>query len=166
MIPPLEPPDSHHLQAALGWIGLGNFIDANEELEKVTPQLRSHPDVLAVRWQVYAHYNEWDVCLDLGKALMDLAPEHPLGSNYYTISLHKLGRTEEAWKTASAKLLRFEKDWQLHYNSACYAANLGFIEECRELFELALDLAENKQFVRESLLSDPDLEPLRKEFKL
>ena len=32
---PLEPPDSLHLQAAQGWLELGNHIEANEELEKM-----------------------------------------------------------------------------------------------------------------------------------
>jgi hypothetical protein len=46
---PLEPPDSLHLQAAQGWLELGSHIEANEELEKIAPQLRAHPDVLKVR---------------------------------------------------------------------------------------------------------------------
>ncbi len=48
---PLEPPDSLHLQAAQDWLELGNHIEANEELEKSTPQLCAHPMVLAVRWE-------------------------------------------------------------------------------------------------------------------
>jgi hypothetical protein len=31
----LEPPDSTHLQAAQGWLDLGNHIEANEELEEI-----------------------------------------------------------------------------------------------------------------------------------
>ena len=43
---PLKHPDNLHLQAASGWLELGNYIEANVELEKFTPQLRVHPDVL------------------------------------------------------------------------------------------------------------------------
>ena len=32
----LEPPDSLHLSAAEGWLGLGNQVEAFEELEKIT----------------------------------------------------------------------------------------------------------------------------------
>src|ERR1017187_3279090 len=49
LMKPLEPPDSHHLSAAIGWLGLGNWREANEELEKITSELRGHPDVLEVR---------------------------------------------------------------------------------------------------------------------
>jgi hypothetical protein len=35
-----------HLAAADGWLGLKNHLAANSELEKITPELRAHPDVL------------------------------------------------------------------------------------------------------------------------
>jgi hypothetical protein len=55
---PLEPPDSLHLQAAQGWLELGNHIEANEELERIAQQLRAQPDVLKLRWEVYAAGNK------------------------------------------------------------------------------------------------------------
>jgi hypothetical protein len=50
--PPLTNPDAMHFQAAEGWLGLGNHLEANEELEMITPTLRAHPDVLEMRWHV------------------------------------------------------------------------------------------------------------------
>jgi hypothetical protein len=44
----LEPHDKRHLDAAQGWLGLGNWREANEELEQITPERRAHPDVLAL----------------------------------------------------------------------------------------------------------------------
>jgi hypothetical protein len=49
---PLPARDQHHLRAAEGWLELGDWRSANEELESVTAALRAHPDVLAMRWQV------------------------------------------------------------------------------------------------------------------
>jgi hypothetical protein len=37
---PLEMPDSHYLSSAVGCLGLGNWQEANEELEKITPARR------------------------------------------------------------------------------------------------------------------------------
>jgi hypothetical protein len=34
-----EPHDRMHLNAAEGWLGLGNHVEANEELEKITGNL-------------------------------------------------------------------------------------------------------------------------------
>ena len=36
--------DFLHLQAAQGWLGLSNHLEANEELEKINPLLHAHPD--------------------------------------------------------------------------------------------------------------------------
>ena len=44
----LEHPDTLHLEAAQGWLGLGNHLEADKELDNITPALRSHPDVLEV----------------------------------------------------------------------------------------------------------------------
>jgi hypothetical protein len=44
--------DARYVEAAEGWLGLGNHLVANNELEHITPQMRAHPDVLQVRWQV------------------------------------------------------------------------------------------------------------------
>ena len=49
----LEPPDSHHLEAAEGWLGLGNWNEANEELEKISAPARAHPSVLEMRFHIY-----------------------------------------------------------------------------------------------------------------
>ena len=42
-----------HLEAAEGWVELGNHLEANEELERITAENRAHPAVLGVRWQIY-----------------------------------------------------------------------------------------------------------------
>ena len=55
---PLEPPDSHYLSAAVGWLGLGNVAEAGAELEKIAPQFQSHPDVLAVQFDIHAASRE------------------------------------------------------------------------------------------------------------
>lgn len=34
---PLELPDIHHAHAAVGWIELGDYAKANEELDKIAP---------------------------------------------------------------------------------------------------------------------------------
>jgi hypothetical protein len=79
MIPPLEPPDSFHLLAAHGWLELGDHAEANEELEEITPSLRAHPDVLKVRWAVYAKAHKWDAAADIGRALVELEPGEAVG---------------------------------------------------------------------------------------
>jgi len=61
---PLPKSDLCHIRAAQGWIELGDHLEANEEPEQITPEHRSHPDVLTVRWQVFATAGRWDACVD------------------------------------------------------------------------------------------------------
>ena len=60
-----------HLLPAQGWIELGDWQSANDELEKVEPQQRVHPYVLELRWQVYALAGKWDVAVELAGKLME-----------------------------------------------------------------------------------------------
>jgi len=48
----------------------------------------------------------------------------------------------------------------VHYNLACYAAQLGWLEEARMRLGVAVDLDES---FRELARTDPDLAPLRRE---
>jgi hypothetical protein len=57
---PVTPRDHHHLRAAQGWLELGNWLEANAELENITPQQRAHPDVLRLRVEIYSAADKWD----------------------------------------------------------------------------------------------------------
>jgi uncharacterized protein HemY len=76
---PVEPPDFYHLRAAVGWLELDKHFEANAELEKITAQLRAHPDVLKVRWRIYAKAKKWEACLEIARALTDMEPDKPGG---------------------------------------------------------------------------------------
>ena len=41
----LQHPDPMHLEAAAGWIQLGDYDSANDELEKIRAEWRAHPDL-------------------------------------------------------------------------------------------------------------------------
>ena len=65
----LEPPDSFHLEAAQGWLELGNHIEAEKELDRIAPQLRAHPTVMVVRWLVCAKARKWSVAFENARTL-------------------------------------------------------------------------------------------------
>ena len=54
--------------------------EANEELELIDAPLRSHPDVLEVRWGIYAKVTDWETCLHIAKAMVKLDPYRFTGS--------------------------------------------------------------------------------------
>jgi len=157
---PLSPSDSSHLQAAEGWLELGNHLEANEELEKISAKLRAHPDVLELRWDIYAKAKKWNACLDIAKAITELAPNRPFGWIHVSYALHELGRTKEACENLIAVADKFPKLPTILYNLACYSCRLGHLEDARKLLEKAFKYgdAETKLMA----LEDRDLEALWK----
>ncbi len=159
----LEPPDSLHLQAAQGWLELGNHLEANEELERIAPSLRAHPDVLTVRWEVYAAAKKWEAALDIAAAIIQLAPEQPVGWIDRSYSLHELKRTAEARDNLLRVVDRFSVSATLRYNLACYECQLGRLEHAKKWLEEAFRLAKDAKKMKLAALDDPDLEPLWKQ---
>ena len=71
----LEMPDSHHVSAAVGWLGLGSWQDANDELNLIAPEYRMHPVVQQVRWQICAKAERWEMAAEIAKSLREAEPD-------------------------------------------------------------------------------------------
>src|SRR5690349_5172401 len=93
----LEPPDSFHVSAAVGWFELGNKAEARSELSKLCPEASAHPDVLELKWTLASDLKDWEQCVLLGDRLVESAPERAFGWIHRSYALHELKRTEEAW---------------------------------------------------------------------
>jgi len=160
---PLEPPDLYHLRAAVGWLELDRHIEANDELEKITAQLRAHPDVLKVRWRVYAKAERWDACFEIARALTEMEPEKPGGWIDHAQSLHRLNRTQEAYDLLASAAGRFPDQTTVFYHLAVYGCRLLRLREASKWLERAFEIGDAKQ-IKLKALDDPDLKPLWAEF--
>lgn len=155
---PLEPPDSHHLKAAIGWLELGNHIEANAELERITASVRAHPDVLELRWQIYARAEKWEACLDIGQALVKTDPKREHGWIHRSVALHRLKRTQDAYGQLEAAAQLFPQSWHVRYDLACYACQLRMHDHAWEWLTDAFELGDEKA-LKLMALEDRDLEP-------
>ena len=162
MIQPLQPPDSHHLLAAQGWLELGNHVEANQELENIAPTLRAHPYVLEMRWQIYAVAKDWDAALAIASSLVTMTPENPFGWIHRSFSLHELKRTAEARDNLLPVVDKFPDEPLMRYNLACYECRLGHLEQAKDWLEKAFRIGDAWK-MKSMALEDPDLEPLWKE---
>ena len=157
----LKHPDPMHLEAAAGWIQLGDYDSANDELEKIRAEWRAHPDVLELRWLIYSHHEQWDACLDIASAYVKIAPDRVSGWLHKALSL-RLANGDGVEKAKpvlleAAKL--FPDDDMIQYNLACYSAQLGQLDAAQEHLDKSYELGDAQQ-IKLMALDDEDLKPL------
>src|SRR5438045_9585084 len=85
--------DKRYLEAAQGWLGLGRWDEANEELENITPQYKAHPEVLALRFELYSRAGKWEYAAEIARSISELVPDNPFGTFHLAFSLYELKRT-------------------------------------------------------------------------
>lgn len=158
---PFPENEHQHLVIATGWMELGNVVEANEELDKISPSLRAHPFVLDVRWQIYALAKKWEACVDLAEALVKLVPNQLNGWLHRSYALHSMKRTQEAFDRLLPARDMFPNEQMIPYNLACYSCQLGRLEEARKWLALAFEIGGKE--IKLMALDDPDLEPLWRE---
>jgi Flp pilus assembly protein TadD len=119
-----------HLKAAVGWIQLGDYDSANDELEKIRAEWRAHPDVLELRWLIYSNDEQWDACLDITSAVVKMASDRVSGRVDKAYSLRRVsgGGIEKAKLVLDEAVKLFPTEWAVQYNLACYCAQLGQLD--------------------------------------
>lgn len=155
----LSHTERFHLEAAEGWLMLGNPIEAHEELERISGEGSAHPGVLAMRWQVYAAARWWEAAYVVAKALCELAPQSCEAWICQANTLRNYRGVMEAWNLLLRKVSYFPDDPIIRYNLACYAAQIGLLEESCGWLVQAFELEESVQ-LKLAAIYDPDLQPL------
>jgi tetratricopeptide (TPR) repeat protein len=160
-VKPLSPSDQRCLEAAQGWLMLGNFIEADSELDNITPLFRVHPQVLAVRWQVYAKAERWDGAFEIARTLVEQLPDDSFGWIHQAYALRRMdgGGVKAAWDALLPAADKFPTEPTVAFNLACYACQLGNLTEARDWLSKAIELGD-KDDTKTRALDDPDLEPL------
>jgi predicted Zn-dependent protease len=160
----LEPRDIIHLRAAEGWLGLSCPAEAGEELAQLSPGVRSHPDVLAVRYEIFAKAQRWENCLEISREILKAEPKKSSGWIQQSFALHELKRTREALDSLLPAVNQFPLEITVRYNLACYECVLGNLPGAKRRLSEAFSLAHSQKCYplwRSQALEDIDLEPLR-----
>ena len=157
----LQKPDCFYLSAAVGWLELGDWQEANAELERVRPELRGHGAVLAVRHDIYAKAQKWDMAGDVAEILRKADPHNP---HWWIASAYSTRRREGGGLRAAQSILRdarerFPKEATIGYNLACYSCQLGNTADAQTFLKEAFSLGDAAR-MKLMALDDPDLEPL------
>jgi|HubBroStandDraft_2_1064218.scaffolds.fasta_scaffold667285_2 Flp pilus assembly protein TadD len=163
---PLEPPDSHFVSAALGWLELGNWREAAAELEAVAPAMSQHPAVVRLRYEIHAKAGHWELATQDALILAKAVPDEPSTWTQLAYATRRKpgGGIPPAKAILAAAHKRFPGEALIAYNLACYECQLGNLPQARVLLREAFQL-ENRAIIKQMSLSDPDLEPLRQEIE-
>ena len=65
------------LDAVHGFMTLGMYQDAGDELDNLPPEFRADDVVLALRIEIYQGLEKWDSCRVLAESLAKRSPENP-----------------------------------------------------------------------------------------
>jgi hypothetical protein len=106
---PVEREDQRHLTAAEGYLELGMFFDANEELEKIAPDVCHLPEVLAVRVGIYSGLKEWKLMQAIAKKLADYDPDEVQWSISWAYATRRAESIEAARRILLEALTRHTK---------------------------------------------------------
>ena len=157
----LEPPDSHHLDAALGWLELGSVGESRAELSEISPLHQRHPAVLDVRWRVCAQEEEWRAALEIACSEMEVAPGDPSGWLHRAYALRRVqdGGLAKAWEALLPAAEIFPEEPVIAYNLSCYACRMQQLDLARHWFHRSV-AAGHKEALQQMALADEDLQPL------
>ncbi|HEU5122581.1 MAG TPA: tetratricopeptide repeat protein [Verrucomicrobiae bacterium] len=154
-----NPADNFRLKAAEGWLELGDWNEANNELDTITPKLRANPEVLRVRLKIYEAAGKWDLAVEVARAICVSNPGTASNWTSWAAALHQLKRTEDALNVLLSIIDRFPDDYLIPFHLARYTCRLGRHKEAFNWLEKAIDLDSSTK-VRLLALEDQEFEPL------
>jgi lipopolysaccharide biosynthesis regulator YciM len=158
----IEPQIQRRLVAAVGFAELSLFQYAVQELEGLPEQLKEETIVLATWLEVYQRWQKWS---EASSVAMRLAETEP-GEANWMVALAYAIRRSQGLIFAQEILVQAEEKFPacatIHFNLACYAAQLGNLGEARLRLARAIQLDQGFAALAKV---DPDLEPIRTEME-
>ena len=116
----LEPPDSHYLRAAEGWLELGLFAESAAELDLISPEHQHHPDVLELRCNLHIQESRWAAVLEAARSLVSSAPGRVSGWLNQASAIRRVpnGGVAKALEALTPAAQKLPKAPTVYYNLA------------------------------------------------
>jgi lipopolysaccharide biosynthesis regulator YciM len=154
----IDPQIHRRLVAAVGFAELSLFQDAVQELEELPDELKEITVVLATWLEVYQRWQKWSEASSVAMRLAEMEP----GESNWPVALAYAIRRSRGLVFAQEILVQAGKIFPdcatIHFNLACYAAQLGHLDEARLRLRRAIQL--DRGFA-DLAKTDPDLKPIR-----
>jgi tetratricopeptide (TPR) repeat protein len=147
------------VEYALGYIGLGMFEAARDELGEIPKPEQAAAIVQSVRVDLHLAAKQWKKAVSVARGL---ASDHPEVENAWigwAYALRELNLINEAREVLlKAEPLHGKTSAVLHYNLACYDSLLGALKSAQARLKRAVRMDEQFKL---AATEDPDLVALR-----
>ena len=144
--------------AAQGYVELGLYEEAREELSPLATALHDRVDVIEIALLCFMGRQRWAEALELALKLCEQEPVEPGGYIHAAFCLHELGKTAEAVDMLSRGPVALRTKPVYYYNMGCYHASLGHFEQSLAYLERAFEMDGD---LRLHAKKDRDLDALR-----
>jgi tetratricopeptide (TPR) repeat protein len=152
-----------HLKAAIGYLELGMLVEANEEIESLSPELKTSSPVLGVRMEIYRASKKWSLMEVVARELWKRHQDEAVYWNDHAWAVRRADSIKAAQNILLDAVERFPGDAMTHYNLGCYACQLFELEQAKEWLGQAIKLDGKFKILA---LGDSDLEPLWKDWAI
>ena len=158
----IDPQIHRRLLAAIGFAELSLFQEAVQELEGLPDELKEITVVLATWLEVYQRWQKWSEASSVAMRLAEIEP----GESNWPVALAYAVRRSRGLVFAQEILAQAGEQFPdcatIHFNLACYAAQLGNLDEARLRLRRAIQL--DPGFAAQAK-TDPDLKPIQTEME-
>ncbi|RME93605.1 MAG: tetratricopeptide repeat protein [Verrucomicrobia bacterium] len=159
---PLTHADKLQLEAAEGWLLLGDARQALAELDQLRPEVQDHLAVLELRWNASAQLADWTGAYNTAQRILEHWPDEVFGWIHRAFALRRMpgGGLERARDALLPAADKFPEEFLVPYNLACYEAVLGRLDTAWQWLTKAMRLAGRDRILKLAL-ADEDLVALR-----
>lgn len=156
-----------HLEAARGWLELGDHQSALQELEDLTGLRRAQPDVLKLRLQIYVLARKWRNAYAIAEGLARVLPNDPEVFVWRAQAARWMpgGGLSHAMTLLLEVANDFPDDPSIPFRLACYNCQMGNHATAGSWLQIAFDAARRAKSEMQWLAAaqeEPDLKPLHK----
>ncbi|MEY2881296.1 MAG: hypothetical protein RLZZ15_3676 [Verrucomicrobiota bacterium] len=146
------------LSHAQGYLGLGMVAEAAAELDRIPARERRATEVVALRMTILQEQQDWAALVPFAAEFVRREPAEISGWITWAYATRRADSLAAAQKILLAAIPHHPKAAMVQFNLACYASQLGQLDDARHHLELALAL--DKDFTALAK-TDPDLAALR-----
>jgi len=131
--------------------------EAAEALENIEPELKTSPQVIAVRVGLYESLSRWEEMVMMASLMVKMLPDEPKWWIKLATGTRRHNSIEAAIKILLEAELKHPNDATIKYHLACCCARLGKMDRARHKLEAAIEL---NPALRKQAIDEPDLKGL------